>query len=592
MLTATTALQIRCLVWLTVLGVVLPGCGEDAAAPTPEHSGAAAEVPQETTANPDGQRWHDLRTLAFRPQWIGGTLVVGRTRAPATLHNLLWSSEEDRPYAKYFLTPYLLIEEPDRKDGVLSVTPCAAAALPVRAASARTWMFTLRAGLTWDDGIAVSAADYAASFAAIRDPEVRADARRAQIDGVVAVRALDAARFEVEFADDHALAPLHFGLQFTVVPAHSIPADRVSLNTQKQTPGFGPYRVAEWTPAHLVFELRSAYRGSMAPTGPAYLERVEFVFEPEEARIAGLQEGRIHLDTVRHEIFATLAANEAFLKHCWLTWYYLPNQAMVLWNLRDPTDSKKPHPLLGDVLVRRALTLLFPREELARTVYGGRALPVSGPAWRRDGDYDETVLPSAFDPQGAKQQLLAAGYTLGADGWLVRAGQRVSLQLLLPQGVAWADAPALRFQEAARSIGVEVVLRKVPFGTLVSEVQAKRHEAALFLNSLRPPVEYDFLPDFHSRFVNTPAANLCGLADAETDALLERARNAPDRVGRRDARRALHRRLDQLQPCAFLYSPASCVAVNRKFANVKVHDLGIWYRDFVLRSAFERAPPP
>ncbi len=592
MLAATDSLRFGFLVLFCACLCSFGACGADASPSTSAPSAVPAAAPAAEIDNPDIGRWHDLRKLPFRKEWVGGTLVVGRGRSPTTLNNLLWSSEEDRAWFKFFLVPYLLMEEPDRVDGVLSVSPCAAAAMPVRAAAPRTWIFTLKAGLAWDDGVPVTSADYAASFAAIRDPEVRADARRAQLDGVVAVTALDAQRFSVEFSEDHELAPIHFGMQFTVAPAHTLPADRAALNMQQRHAGFGPYSVADWTPAHLVFELRPEWRERMHPTGPAYLERVEFRFQPEEVRAAGLRDGSIHVDTVRHENFASMEADARLREQCWLTWYFLPNQSIVLWNLRDTQDSSKPHALLGDVAVRQALSLLFPREELCRSLHGERARPVSGPAWRGDADYDATVPVPAFDPPLARKQLEAAGFVANADGWLERKGVKATLQLLLPQGVAWAEAPALRFQEAARSIGVEVVLRKVPFGTLVTEVQAKRHEAALFLNSLRPPVEYDFTADFHSRFASTPAANLSGLVDSEVDALLDRARTAPERSERSEARRALHRRLAALQPCAFLYTSASCVAVSRRFANVKVHDLGIWYRDFVLREAFERAPPP
>jgi peptide/nickel transport system substrate-binding protein len=584
----------------SVLGVfMLVGCVALFAmgACTPDDSRAVdgAETPQASPAadanNPDRLRFVELRARPFEPRWVGGTLVIGRTRVPQTLNNLLWSSEEDRAYHKFFLVPFLLQETADRVNGALGVEPCAAAALPERSSDGKSWLFTLKPDLHWDDGSPLTTLDYVKSFEAIRNPEVRADARRAQLDGVKEVRARSPTVLEVQFNEDSELAPLHFGLQFTVMPAKAIPSDAPSLNGLRQHASMGPYRVAAWSQEQLVFELRPEYRRRAHAIGPHYLERVEFRYLPEEARRVALQKGEIDIDTVRAEHFENLAADPNLAEHHWLTWYFLPNQAMVLWNLRDPGARHEPHPLLGQLAIRRALSKLFAREHLVRKVCAGRGRSVSGPMWVSDSDYDASVPVVPFDPPQAKKELLAAGCREGEDGWLQFQGRRASINLIYPQGATWAEAPALDFAEAAKGIGFEVVLRKVPFGNLVEEVQSKRHEAALFLNSLRPPVEYDFSGDFHSRHLNTPAANLCGLADEVVDRLLDQARMAPTRAERGLARRSLHRRLAELEPCAFLYSSASCVAVPRRFANAKVHDLGLWYRDLVLRSLFEAAPP-
>ena len=77
----------------------------------------------------------------------------------------------------------------------------------------------------------------------------------------------------------------------------------------------------------------------------------------------------------------------------------------------------------------------------------------------------------------------------------------------------------------------------------------------------------------------------------QVDALLDSSRREPDAAKRQQMRRMLHRVVAEIEPISFLYAAASCVAVNRRFANVRVHDLGIIYRDFVLRELLERHPP-
>ena len=57
---------------------------------------------------------------------------------------------------------------------------------------------------------------------------------------------------------------------------------------------------------------------------------------------------------------------------------------------------------------------------------------------------------------------------------------------------------------------------------------------------------------------------------------------------RRATRRKLYRRIHELQPYLFLVSQASSLAISRKWANVRIHDLGPRYSDFVLRELWEK----
>ena len=43
-----------------------------------------------------------------------------------------------------------------------------------------------------------------------------------------------------------------------------------------------------------------------------------------------------------------------------------------------------------------------------------------------------------------------------------------------------------------------------------------------------------------------------------------------------------------LQPYTFLYNSSTPLAISRKWANVRIHELGPQYRDFVWRESWER----
>ena len=85
--------------------------------------------------------------------------------------------------------------------------------------------------------------------------------------------------------------------------------------------------------------------------------------------------------------------------------------------------------------------------------------------------------------------------------------------------------------------------------------------------------------------------NFCAIREPTLDALIDGYRSEPDRSRRLELRRQLHREFDRLQPFVVLFTSSTCVGMSRRFANVKVHDLGIIYQDFVLRSLWEAHPP-
>ena len=66
-----------------------------------------------------------------------------------------------------------------------------------------------------------------------------------------------------------------------------------------------------------------------------------------------------------------------------------PTLGFLLFNQRDPADTSRPHPILSDRDVRRAIILSLDRALLVRAVYGSYGEVPYGPAssvlWIRHG---------------------------------------------------------------------------------------------------------------------------------------------------------------------------------------------------------------
>jgi peptide/nickel transport system substrate-binding protein len=545
--------------------------------------------------NPDRGKWVDLRRHAFRPEWVGGTFVVFRLSPPETLNNLLWVSGDARSWAKQFLYPFLLVENPDRTNGRLQLEPWAADGMPVLKDDQRTYVWKLKSGLTWEDGKPVTAGDYVFTWKLLQDPQIEAASRRASLERVESVTALDDRVFEVRFKEPYYNCLVAFGLEFTVVPEHAVPKDPDEFNKLRKTLSFGPYRVVEQGQERLSFELRPEYRKSTHPIGPHYLERVEVRFNKDmNNRFQQLRSGSAHLDSLSHDQFVDLAGDQEFRRNCWRASYYMPAWIFCAWNLRDPSDPThdRPHPLVSDERVRQALSHLFPRQRLCAEYYHGLATPISGPFFFKEADNDPSIPPAAYDPEAARRLLADAGWRLNDGGLLEKGGQVFRITLNHPQGAGWAQGVSAHFVEAARKVGIEVAVRDLPREPLNQALANHSFDGLLAINSISPAIEPDVYELFHSSQAKTGGYNWSGLADSTVDTLIAAYRREVLSPTKRLAiRQQLHRRIAELQPLAFLYSAATCVGVSRRWANVKVHDLGILYRDMVWRELWEKHPP-
>lgn len=587
--TASTLRKSLVLVALLIAVTTCVGCGDDQAPPGSEPGSnptgeSAAGGGVGGVGNPDRNQWRDLSQEPFDPTRVGGTLVVGMGNAPPTLNNLLWSDGITRTYLKQYLCPTLLLETPDSGPEGIKAVPNAAASLPRVHADGRTYSWTIRDDLTWSDGVPLTAKDYAFTWELLQNPEIKCASRRASLENVEDVKATGSHTLEVRFKDVYYNAAPMFGLEFSVVPAHSSPRSSDAFNEMKQHVGFGPFRVAQYTEQRLLLSLRDEYRDKPYPLWPWYVEHIEFRYVKDGGnRLEQLRTGKIDVAVVPSGRFETMKKDPEFVKNNWATAYPLPNYEFIAWNARDPDDLDKPHDLFGSAAVRRAMTHVVDRDHIVEKVRHGLARKVNGPYWFKDADYDPSVPELPFDPKKARALLEAEGWELNDQGILERDGRPFRFKLMILNSELWR-APALVVKDGAKQAGIDVELETVAsLGELLGRLNDHSFDAFLIRNGLNPPVEPDQYELFHSSFARTKGSNWGGVEDPAIDRMLETIRRTLDPAKRLQMRRQFHRLFDQVHPFTVICCTSSSVGVSRRWSNVKVHDLGLWYRDFQLR---------
>jgi peptide/nickel transport system substrate-binding protein len=252
----------------------------------------------------------------------------------------------------------------------------------------------------------------------------------------------------------------------------------------------------------------------------------------------------------------------------------------LLFNQRDPGHRDRPHPILADRDVRRALVLALDRDLLVRAVLGQYGYvpfgPVSSQLWIRHGA-----------PAHSRQDQSTARRLLAGRGWVDRDsdgirenrdGAPLSLRLLVSTSSLVRSQMAVIIQEQLRQVGVHLDLVRV--------------EPAVWLER-RSAGDFDI--DFSSANQDpSPSGlsfswscggpgNVGGYCDPSADSLLQRAIASP-----KADRRLWHsflRRVEENVPAAFIYTQTFVFGVNRRFRDVTIRPESSW-------SALWRWPAP
>lgn len=412
----------------------------------------------------------------------------------------------------------------------------------------------------WHDGRPVTAHDVRFTFALYTDTAVASPAAPllANIDSVQ-VRNDRLAVFW--FHQRHAQQFFDATYHMRILPEHVLgAAPRGSLRTTafaRAPTGSGPFRFARWTPGQLVeLTADAAYRRAQV-----HVDRVIFTIatDPTAALVRAL-DGEIDvLPSIRGADLPRIASSRSLAP---LRWPSL-SSALVMLDVRDPQRRTRPHPVLGDASVRRALLMAVDRARIAAAVFGEGAVAASGPLPAPLLGGTPSTLPP-LDVAGAAALLDSAGWHL-ARGAANRHRGDIALRfaLLVPSTATAGQRAAVLMQDQLRRVGVAMDIEPIDNASLVARLSAHNFDAALI------ELDWDPSPLSARQLWGTPAAaaresaDFGGYASREFDAAIESAASALDSVAARSATARAWRALVHDAPAIWLYDLRRVAAVRR-----------------------------
>ncbi|MDQ6690662.1 MAG: peptide ABC transporter substrate-binding protein, partial [Gemmatimonadota bacterium] len=247
-----------------------------------------------------------------------------------------------------------------------------------------------------------------------------------------------------------------------------------SSDAAKHPIGSGQFRFARWTPRTAVEVVadRANYRG--APK----LSRVVWSIAPDfNANLTRFLSGETDFfEVLRPENVAEVAKHPDLRVKSYRGLAYLFAQ----FNLRDPVNHARPHPIFGDRELRRALTMAVDRATIVRSAFDSLALPAIGPTVRAYPTTDPNLAQIPFDLPRAKRLLDSLGWRdANGDGVRERNGRPLQFTLSAPSSSKARVRMAVLIQEQLRQAGVKVDVEQLDFPVLVERERKRAFDAVM-----------------------------------------------------------------------------------------------------------------
>jgi peptide/nickel transport system substrate-binding protein len=331
------------------------------------------------------------------------------------------------------------------------------------------------------------------------------------------------------------------------VNAQSDPASIVSKGFYS-----GPFRTTSLTPQRLTLDaVPDAWDGAPRLAG------VDVVFvQDAQARFTALKTGELDL------LLYTPAEAVPIIKQTPGLAFKGTPTAELVW-----VQLNHQRPPFDEPAVRQALALSIDRKPLAERVLSG--------AYDAPDSIFPPSLPYALpgvlktDPAAARRLLDGAGWAPGGDGTRLKAGKRLSFELLhypqQPDSKPMAEA----VQAQLKAVGFEVRLKQSD--DVSATFRSKDYDAGIRYNSMQKTGNP--MSVLNQAFLTDSVGNEGGWGSAELDALIKRLNVEFDVDRRNDLLKQVQQLFQRDVPITFTVSKHWSAAVNADYADyVPSHD--------------------
>lgn len=453
---------------------------------------------------------------------VGGNLVVGITAEPDNLFP--WTATQFQA-VNVLQNVYGTLTEYDED---LNVIPGLAESWET-SDDGLTVTFTLREGVTFEDGSAFDSEDVKYSLDAIKD-EATAAVSRATLTNVASVEATDPSTVTLRLTAPDAALPSNLATINMAILSSDDTAEALATTPN----GTGPFAFKTRVPNQsLTLTRNDDYWGEKA-----LVDSVEFRIIPDETSIvSAMQSGNVQLAVLSDPVVAQTAETGK------MTVERTPQLSYHVLQLNSTRSD------LADVNVRLAIQCAIDRQEVLDTAALGEGEvtgPITSPAFRSD---PESRPCPERDLDKAAAYLDKAGKSGG-----------ITINAIVNQGgYATSVAEAQNLAAQLAEAGIKLNLEVLESGAYVDRWIAGDFDSAVALNGGRPD------PDgaYSRYFTSTGNLNkVAAYSTPELDELFAAGRASSDQAERQEIYAQISDHLEDNAPWIWLFTGFNYTATN------------------------------
>lgn len=543
-------------------------------AATPPSTDAAASDPSDDSAarTPEDDPFYRILAPRENPDFaFGDWFIASFGQTVGKLTPLVVDGDAYTSQVGSFVLESLIVRDPE----TLEWRPWIARSWTV-SEDGLTITFDLRENVRFSDGEPLTADDAVFTYEWINNPEVNTPQLRSYYENFESVTADGPYRvvfklrepyfLSLEFAGGMPILPRHYYERFTPEEFNTMPGLLM---------GSGPYMLPmppeQWQPGLGRIELvrNERYWGPR----PTFDRLVWREITDETAELVAFRNGEVDRYGVRPEQYKQLKGDPNLLAKANLYEYSAPTfgYRYIGWNQKrngEPT-------FFADPRVRRALTMLTNRQEMAEQLMAGLATVANGPFNPLGSQAAPDIEPWSYDPQRARALLAEAGWT-DRDGNGVLENDRrqeFRFKLIYPSSSENYRQMAFYLKDAYARAGIVLEPDPTEWNTMLQRIDERNFDAITL--GWTGSIEGDPKQIFHSDSIASGGSNYVSYANPELDALIDKARATIDKDERLKMWRQVHRILHEDQPYTFLFFTKAVVFMDKRIRNVQITRVGM-----------------
>ncbi len=419
------------------------------------------------------------------------------------------------------------------------------------------WIFHLRKGVKFHDGVEFTAKDVKFTF----DKFIKYRERSAYSSSFKLMdRVTIIDQYAIKIYLLKASPSFLSGLNVGIIPKHLLEKENLETSKFNYNPiGTGSFKLKSLSDKEIILEANKQYF-----KGRPYLDGIIVkIFENQKVAWVKLMSGEVDfiylLDPRKYDITKKVSSIKFYT-------YLHPYYYFIGLNHENE--------IFKDKRVRQALNYAVDKEEIINKVLKGQGRICSGTIYPNSWAYNPNIKPYPYNPEKALRLLKEAGWEdTDNDHILDKNEKKFSFSLYLNEGDDMLMQCALLIQQFLLDIGVEITVEVIPVFNFIANLNNKNFESGLMyiISGNEPDNNYIV---WHSSQIEE-GKNVFSYRNQKVDRLLEEGRTTLNQAKRKEIYYQFQREMLEDPPGIFLFWREELSGIHKRFRGIKIDPMEI-----------------